>query len=489
MNSKIITGLALVIGLLIAIVMAVQVGQSDFKTVYITTIFIFSVPICLLLGMRSWYILPFAMTAGLPAIPLTATKSLSLAEFGIPLFCGLLLLAVIQGRQRFQMKIGDWWPLLLCGSWVMMIALLNGVGLDILGSEKMGGRAYLTIGIYIPAMLALSQISIRDKEARRVCWLLLVTKTLSGIYMMINFFLSQEEQGFYGWQQGFSGMAMGGVMLLFARNTPIKVIKSPLYSCLYLVLLVMVLYSGKRMGLVICCVIPMIAAFWHRQAMVSLFASVAAFLLIITAVTVQNEVTSLPKTVQRALSFLPGDWDWEVKQTSEKAIFRNTLNRWAMLEVEENPIIGRGLTLSREDLRLMEDKAYVYQIMFPEDDPQAFSFIASKMWHSTWLGLAATFGIPMTIFWLCVQISVLKRSWKLGHTGSVSSWQGTLLAMIFFMMCSGVITSFTSGNAASLFKGAALQLGILAAIKNGKRDDSLEQMIKLEVANDRLTGK
>jgi len=240
---------------------------------------------------------------------------------------------------------------------------------------------------------------------------------------------------------------------------------------------------------VICCVIPMIAAFWHRQAMVSLFASVAAFLLIITAVTVQNEVTSLPKTVQRALSFLPGDWDWEVKQTSEKAIFRNTLNRWAMLEVEENPIIGRGLTLSREDLRLMEDKAYVYQIMFPEDDPQAFSFIASKMWHSTWLGLAATFGIPMTIFWLCVQISVLKRSWKLGHTGSVSSWQGTLLAMIFFMMCSGVITSFTSGNAASLFKGAALQLGILAAIKNGKRDDSLEQMIKLEVANDRLTGK
>jgi len=477
MSNKIITAFAMIIGLFIALVMAVQVGQGEFKTVYITTVLLFSIPILLLLSLRSWYILPFAMLAELPALPL-GERSISLAELGIIMFSGVMVLAVMQGRKRFEMKISDWWPMLAYGGWVLMIAVMNGGGFAFFGSGVVGGRRYLTVMIALIAMMMLSQMSIRDKEAKRVCWLIFLSLSLSGLYIAGATFLGRlgevSTYSFYSWQQGLSYISIGGVFLLFARYSPSYILKRPSYLFAFFCLLVIAVYSGKRMNFAACCVIPVISSFWHRQAVYSLIAVMLGSLVISGAVLIQNNGTSIPQSLQRVLSFIPADWDYQV-ELSTNDIFRDTLHRWAWKAVDEHPIVGKGVGLTAEDYRLMSDKEYIQSIRYPDDDPQAFPHIAGKNWHSTWLGLSASFGIPCAIFWGMVQIFVLRRSWKLGHLHQMSTWQKSLMGMVFFFMFYGVMRSLSSGDVAILAMHGALYMGLISAVKNGLKEAYAEE--------------
>lgn len=478
MNSKLITIIALIIGLIIAIVMAVQVGQGEFKTVYITTVLLFSIPVLLLLGLRSWYLLPFAMLADLPALPLFAGRSLSLAEMGITMFSGLMVLAVIQGRHRFRIKIPEWWPMLFFGGWVLFIAVINGGGLAILGSSVMGSRKYLTVLIALVAMIMLSQVTIREKEARRVCLLIFAAMSLTGMFLAAKAFMGsmghEATYEFYSWQQSLSFISLGGITLLFARHRPSKVVGSPLYLAAFIILMAVVIFSGKRMLFATCCVIPVAACFWHKQTIFAFVAVMLGTLAVIGAVVTQNHITEIPKSMQRVLAFIPADWDWQVEQSTVNT-FRETLNRWAMKRVDADPLIGRGVTMSGEDFRIMNDKNYVNEIKDPEDDPQAFPHIAAQSWHSTWLGLAASLGIPAAIAWIMVQIFVLRKSWKLGHTHDMPLWSSTLMAMIFFLMVFGVLRSLSTGDVTILAMDGGLFLGLMSAVKNGLKEQRWEE--------------
>ena len=474
MNNKLIALFIVIVGLIVAIMLAVQVGQGEFQTVYISMVLIFSIPIFLLLGLRTWYLLPFAMLAELPAIPLFAGRSISLAEMVVTMFSGLMVLAVIQGRKNFKIRIADWWPMLIYGGWVILIALINGGGLAILGAEAVGGRRYLTVIIAVVGMMMLSQMSIRDKEAKKVCYLLFSASALTGVYTAISTFIGYRAVGgatsFYSWQQGLSLISLGGVFLMFARFSPSNIIKSPWKVAAYILLLAICMFSGKRMAFAGCCVIPIIACFWHREVIVAMAVIMLGSLSIMGAVIVQNYVTPIPLQFQRVIAFIPADWSREVEDSTND-IFRETLNRWAIINIKENPVIGEGVSLTADDFSLMNDLSYVYQIKFHEDDPQAFPHIAGKNWHSTWLGLSASFGIPCAVAWVFLQIFVLKRSWSLGHVEDLSVWPKSLMAMVFFFMFFGVMRSLSSGDVAILAMGGGLFIGLVCAVNNGLRDD------------------
>ena len=461
----------------IAIILAVQVGQGEFKTVYITTVLLFSIPIMLLMGLRSWYTLPFAMLAELPALPLFGGRALSLSEMSVSMFSGLMVLAVIQGRSKFQVKWRDWWPMLIYGGWVILIAVINGGGFALLGSAVMGGRRYLTVIIALVGMAMLSQITIREKEAKKVCFLISASLALTGVYLAVTSLIGrqgvQSAYAFYSWQQSLSLISLGSIMLMFARYSPMRIAQKPLYIILFVVMMLICIYSGKRMAFAACCLIPVAACFWHRQVIFAIAAVLMGILVISGAVMTQNYVTSIPQSLQRVLSFIPADWDWEVDQSTSD-IFRGTLNRWAMKRVNEDPLIGLGVTMTMEDHNLMRDDEFIRQIKDPDDDVQAFPHIAGQNWHSTWLGLSASFGIPAAIAWIIVQLFVLRRSWTIGHTHDLQVWSSTLMAMIFFFMVYGVMRSISSGDVAILAMGGGLYLGLMSAVRNGLKDQRWE---------------
>ncbi len=470
MSSRIITLTTLFVGLVIAVAIAIQVGQGEFKTVYISTLLLFSVPILWLLGTRSWYILPFGMVAELPALPLIAGRSLSVAEFGVTVYAVVMVLAIIQKKRSFRFMFRDWWPMLLFAAWVMMIAVVNGGGFAILGAEAMGGRRYLTVLLALIGMVLLSNVPIRDKEAKRVCWVIFLSMLISGVYSAGMMLLGRGDYhgvyAFYDWQQGLSWVAVAGTFFMFARNSPSEVLKKPLLLLGYMVLLAIAIYAGKRMNFAACCVIPVVATFWHRQARFALLALMLGILAIASALVAQNSGMGLPKSMQRVLAFLPGKWDADV-ENSTNDIFRDTLRNWAGKSIKKNPIIGEGVALTADDYRLMYDPVYVSQIKDPDDDVQAFPHIAGKNWHSTWLGLSASFGIPCAVAWVFVQLFVLRRSWKLGHWQSMGEWPRVLSGFVFFMMVMGVMRSLSSGDVAILAMHGGLYLGLLAGLKNG----------------------
>lgn len=472
MNGKIITGLILIIGFFISIALAVQVGQGEFKTVYIVSLLIVGIMVMSIAGLRMWYILPFVMVATLPAVPVFAGRSVNMAELGVAGFCAVFMSSMLKGQCRLNFNFRQLWPMLLFACWVLLIAILDGSGLAILGSSSVGGRAYITTFAGFLGMILLSQMSIGEKEAKRVVWIIFAAYTISGIYRAVSSYFGMDfslvEREFYSWQQGLSMPAMVGVILLFASKSPRQVILRPGNLLLYLFLLALAAYSGKRMIFAACCVVPMVACFWHRQRIWALFISMVGVLVMIGAVVTQNEITSLPKSLQRVLHFLPADWDWDVDRSAVYS-FRETLNSLAIERVEDNPLIGKGLGMTIKDHMIMEDVNYVLQIMNPDDDPQAYPHAAANNWHSTWLGLAAILGIPGALIWILVQIKVVRASWRLGHSEDLYSWRSILCCVIFMGMFVGIMSGITSGDLVRLVMREGMYIGLLCALHKGTR--------------------
>jgi len=480
MNSKIITIAALFVGLLIAMSLAVQVGQGEFKTVYIVTLLIVSIPVVLILGLRSWYALPFAMLASLPAIPLFAGRSLQLSEFVIALILAMVFAGTLNGKIKLQMNIRMWLPLVIFVIWMIVVAIANGGGLAILGASQIGGRRYITVIAALIGMVVISQINIQEKEARRVVWIIFIALALTGAYNCVTAYIGISNMAagvytndFYSWHQGLSLVAMGGVLALFARVSPKRVILKPQYALIYILLLSLAAFSGKRMGFAPCCIIPIVACFWHRQGALAVVAAMGGSLLLIGVVIIQNTTGAVPKGLQRTLQFLPADWHWEVERSAVYS-FRETLNRLALERIRENPILGEGIVMNFKDHMIMEDHSYVAQIMDPDDDPQAYPHAAAKNWHSTWIGLAAILGIPGSLIWIVVQISTLFRSWRVGHKLPPGSWASSLAAMVFLGMFLAVLRSWSSGDMAQIALEGGLFIGLLCALQNGESQRLLE---------------
>jgi len=485
MNGKIITGLILIIGIFISIAIAIQVGQGEFKTVYIVTLAIFGGLTMVIIGIRLWYILPFVMVASLPAVPIVAGRSVNMGELGIAAFSLVYMISVLKGQSRFSLNIRYLWPMLLFAAWVLLIAILDGSGLAIFGSSSMGGRGYLTVFIGVFGMILLSQITINEKEAKRVVWVIFAAYAISGVFQAIRSYFGMDASEivseFYSWQQGLSLPALISVIVLFTVRSPKQVILNPLNLLLYLLILSIAAYSGKRMVFAACCIIPIVACFWHRQTIWVLFIGMVGVLIMVGAIVTQNEITALPKSLQRVLQFLPADWDMDVNRSAGYS-FRETLNRLAIKEVEEHPLIGSGLGMTVKDYAIMEDVNYVVQIMDPDDDPLAYPHAVASNWHSTWLGLAAILGIPGAIIWLAVQFKVIRSGWRLGHYWGLGSWRSRLAGVIFIGMFVGLMSGFTSGSLVRLVMREGMYLGLLCALMNSFRVDLMKTIDVNEAA-------
>lgn len=468
--------------LLVAIMVAVQIGQGNFKTAYTSTLVVVSVPMLLILGVKTWYFLPFSMMALLPAIPFLAGRSINLAEVSILAFTGMFLITLTMGRVRFRLPVRDWWPMLLFSAWIMFIAILDGGGLAVFGASTFGGRRYLTVVLAVIGMIGISQFGTKEKQAKRFSLSITAALILSGVYVAYVAYMGSATMAtyeFYNWQQGLSLISLGGVMLLFAHYKPANIFLSPKRLLYYLILLALVAYSGKRMLFGVCCIIPVFAGIWHSQKGLSLVTIAIGALAIMGVAIAQNSgARNIPQSLQRVLSFVPADWDADVEMSSNNK-FRDTLNRWAWRNVKENPIIGKGISMTMEDYMVMESDEYIAKIKYEDDDPQAFTHIAGKNWHSTWLGLAASFGYPAAFLWMIVQIMTIVRAWRLSRHPQAGRWVRTLLGIIFFYMVYGIVRSLSTGDIALLIVDGALLFGLLSSINYGFKQNEKNRSIQM----------
>lgn len=474
-NSSIALLIVLSAGLIIAVFVGLSIGQGDLKKTYIMMVALGAFPIFLILGSNYWVLLPFALTVSLPAIPLVAGRVVSFGELWVLCAVGAFVLRFPFAKERVQVFRWDYVPMMLYVGWAAMIWKANGTGLAILGASSVGGRSYVKIALAAAAFLILCNQRMEDRHAKWIAYGLILSGVVSSIWGAASFYFApstvdEVEVGFYTWHQFLSRTPYYALAYIFARYSLPDLISNFRVGLLMFIATCygMVIFSGKRAALAVCLAYPLMSAIIRKQYAFVFAGAAAVAMALIILVAGHGTVYRLPMTVQRALWILPGDWDYEVRAQTEGS-FRRTLNRLAMDEIRANPIIGRGFGFTSLDATLAMTPQLMYTIARKGDHMAAFIMAASGEWHSTWLGTAATLGIPAAVFWAFIWVQLLWNSSHVYRRAPPGSHMKVMALMILMLTIAAIMRSWTSGHAAGNLLGASWELGVILSAKYSLR--------------------
>ena len=148
--------------------------------------------------------------------------------------------------------------------------------------------------------------------------------------------------------------------------------------------------------------------------------------------------------MQRTLSYLPGNWDSEIRAQFENGIdpFRKELRELAWEKIKAQPFIGQGYALNLNE---------AYGIRQTEGNLNEFSIrlmALGSQWHNTWLGIWADFGFPQVIFWAIFWLQGIVIGYRVYRKAPDGSPSRTLAMMILIYFIADVLRSWTSGHSA-----------------------------------------
>jgi hypothetical protein len=254
------------------------------------------------------------------------------------------------------------------------------VGVDWLGSEKVGGRPYFDIGMAFLAFCLLSRAPADVFAARIMPIVLLVGSAFVSVgSLILTIFpgsvrflgliyssfappdpataalMSQDE---IGRKPELAGVGASGLQVFCAYFRPITLM-SPFHPLRFLgtILFVLaILFSGFRSGLVTVAVYMVISAY-YRKTFRDIFAFAIIGVLALTIMALGNgRIFTLPASVQRTLSFLPGNWNEAASRDARGSTsWRWEIWRLALTEDKwiQNKLLGDGFGLTKYDLSVV----------------------------------------------------------------------------------------------------------------------------------------
>jgi hypothetical protein len=157
---------------------------------------------------------------------------------------------------------------------------------------------------------------------------------------------------------GLLAAGMSSTLALCAKYNPLTLI-SPLYPGRVAMLAVAfgaIFLSGFRSVLLFGLVAFFLSAVLRGQFKDLWVASAAMLAAIVLLISLQGSVLQLPRTMQRALSWLPGDWDdVALVDAEESSRWRFEMWEWAWNDdrILRDRIWGQGFGLSIDDMNLI----------------------------------------------------------------------------------------------------------------------------------------
>jgi hypothetical protein len=157
---------------------------------------------------------------------------------------------------------------------------------------------------------------------------------------------------------GLQNAGLSSVLALCARYNPITLI-SPLYPLRVMMLATAfgaIFLSGFRSLLLFAFVAFVLSAILRRQAQDLWVALTGGLLVLVLLISVQGSFVQLPLTMQRALSWLPGDWNQEAVMDAEGSTqWRVEMWGWAWNDnrILRDRVWGQGFGLSLDDMNLI----------------------------------------------------------------------------------------------------------------------------------------
>lgn len=380
---------ALVIGLFAAFYLGRVAGQGNYVRIATVVVAAVGIVTCLTLKTKIWLIIPFCWT-------LTGQISVLPIPFNVREIAALTVLALF--LMFYALKLvpkahpTGWIDVLviLNLAYLASVFLRNPVGVSAFGSTMVGGRPYFAVFIGGVAFWIFSRVRITEKVARQLPLLLFIGPMVVSILGMFTYFFPATVPiiaPFYNGinvgaymetQQATTGIAgpsgsgrlselgpvgLTGILILCAYYRPISLFLALNIGrfLFFTVSLLAVLLSGFR---------SMFVAAGAYLAMASYFriggkdvVRILAFGLAMLSIVVlsNGNLFKLPTSIQRTLSFLPGNWDEiaarEAKGSSEWR-FEMWREVWGSEKWIKNKVLGDGFGFSDYELKIMKEASW-----------------------------------------------------------------------------------------------------------------------------------
>ena len=461
----------MLLGFLLAVFMGSAVGSADLGIVSIILGVGIGVGTFLVLGKHYWILIPFSLGASFPALPVGG-RSAEFSELAIAGCSLFFLLRLASRKEKLHVFRLINIPILLFVAWVGMVFVLNPVGLAAMGSQLGGGRFYLKIALAFAAYLILSNREYSERDLRWVLGSLIFGAFFSLIYGFISYAVvgpavnpatGMVDTEFYTWHQLLALPPLTITFLIFARWSPREVFslqKAWLFLAYFLCLL-LVLFSGKRMAVASMLLTPLVSAFVYRQNIYILIGLALATASLGVAVAGHGQLFELPLVAQRALSFLPGEWDSSLGElqggTDE---WRAELRNYAWEALKKNPLIGKGFSVDLQEAVTAIGMAQGGGSM----DVRTAEFAIGRAWHNIWFGYAADFGIPLSIIQAVIFCWVFVLTTRVFRIYENKSLYGVFALYLLIYNFRDVIASYTSGQTAFDAYNRWWMYGLLVAL-------------------------
>lgn len=370
----------LLLGLVVALVAGGAVGSSDMRFVAGIIAAIPAVIIFVKLKTNIWVLIPIGwyLTGLLPWLPLPFT----IRDLTIMAVTGMFLLFAATRVVQLKRKLStlDYF-IYINLAYLVTVYARNPAGFWAIQTDIVGGRPYFEIVLGFGSYLVLSRVQITDFIAKIFPFFFIIPTSLVAVLDTIARVLPQLSYPLSMIYTAVGSMAVGagmgpaavvgedriiglrdvgvvGVLALCSRYNPITLI-SPLHpfrAILLAVALAAIFLSGFRSAF-LAAIIFFVTATLLRGGIRDLWVGAGAGALgLLLLVSLQGNVLQLPLTMQRALSWLPGDWDAAaVAGAEDSSRWRFEMWEWAWNDERllRDRVWGQGFGLTLDDMNLI----------------------------------------------------------------------------------------------------------------------------------------
>jgi hypothetical protein len=378
--NQIVGWCALLLGLLVAVMIGSAVGSSDMRFVAGVIAAIPLVVIFVKLKTNIWVLLPIGwyLTGRLPWLPLPFTvRDLC---FMTVIFFFTLFFATRALPWRRKLSTLDY-LIYLNLAYLATVFVRNPVGFWAIQSSMVGGRPYFEIGLAFGAFIVLSRVQISNFIATIFPFFYVIPAWMVGIldvvgrlspqtgYLLNSVYsgvgsrdavsaFQQEAQIGDTRMNGLVNAGLTTAFALCAKYNPITMV-SPLYPGRVVLLAVAfgaIFLSGFRSAFLAAFVAVFLSTILRGKTKDLWVVAAGMMLSVMLLISVQGTLLQLPRTMQRALSWLPGDWDEAtVADAEQSSRWRFEMWEWAWNDerIIRDRIWGQGFGLSLDDLNLI----------------------------------------------------------------------------------------------------------------------------------------
>ena len=346
--------------------------------------------------------------------------------------------------------------------WMLIVWSQYPTGMLIFGSGTIGGRFYFKVILAFLAAMCLSAMKFDEGDCKRLCFA--IASGYTAFVLKNVMFGSSESLMGSGVHYSYNHLAFVAPLFLCRFTTPELLGRFwPLAG--FLLTFGLSVYSGHRSSMARQSLIGLMAPFFlRRDRFKTMMLALVASIPLVVAVAGQGTLWRLPFSIQRSLSFLPAKWDSRLEDYGFRDTFRATLRIYAREHIAASPWVGDGgFALN------MSSMAWATSGNAIRDGYS--SHVLARNWHNVWLGMAADFGIPLSVFWALFMACLLVFGWNGLKFLPPGSWNQTMYLYFYLFIIVEFINSFFNGGHTAL---TAQQFfywaGWMSAVLNGARE-------------------